>query len=165
VSRESTVRLRSEDERDDAKTRAAQVLDRAMRTCTKSNEDVRRMFAVTGQRVATLRSDDEDHRNVVPNIADLLLCDHDLAEQLLQEIRNERLKLHGEPPAVTPEQRLHRAMRRAHTFSSTTLDALENGVLESHEKPDIDRDRKQLIAELEALGPSLANDREAKRGT
>jgi hypothetical protein len=150
------AQVSSDDERRDAAKRtAARAFDRAIRACGYSNDAVASILLVSVTRVRKMRSDDDADLDVVPSAADIVLADHALGERFLQELRAERLALHGAPPAVTKEQKTHRAMGAAASFVATASQVVEDGVVEPHEEPALQQKAQLAITEIEGLAALL----------
>ena len=142
--------------RDEAKIASARAFDRAIRASGYSNDAVGMILHVSATRVRRMRSDDPADLDVVPSAADILLADHALGERFLQELRADRLALHGAPPAVTKEQKTHRAMGAAASFVATASLVVEDGVVEAHEEPALKQKAQLAISEIEGLAALLA---------
>ena len=138
--------------RDEAKRIIARAFDRSVRACAYSNDYVAMLLDVGSTRVRRQRSDDGADLDIIPTVVDLLLADHALAERFMQEIRAERLAMHGEAPAVTVEQQTHRAVGAVAAFVGKASAALENGVIENHEVPGVEDARVKAQTEFDALG-------------
>lgn len=140
--------------REDGKALVARAWNKAIRECGKryTNKYVGSMVGVSDTRIRDQRSEDVEDLDVIPTAVEILLADHELAERFLAELRSERLKLHGAPPAVTKEQKLVVSMGAAANFQRVGLKALENGVLEPHEEPEIEAARAQMNRESDELG-------------
>jgi hypothetical protein len=151
-------------DRDEAKRRVARAWDRAIRACGYTNERVAEIVELkSATRVRRQRSDDVDDLDVIPTAVEILLADHDLGERFIQELRVERLAIHGEAPAVTPEQKLHRAMAATSKFGAAVADALDDGVLEAHEVPQIEQARAAAHKQLDDVGALFRGRKELIR--
>lgn len=138
--------------RDEAKRIVARAFDRSVRACGYTNDYVAMLLDVSATRVRRQRSDDEADLDVIPSAVEVLLADHELGERFMQELRAERLAMHGEPVAVTVELQTLKAMSAVAGFVTVGSRALENGSVETHEVPDVDGARSKAQTELETLG-------------
>lgn len=156
MSTSSTGRTRSAsaDDRQRAKITMADAFNRAVDARGVSNREVGESLGVSGSRVKNYRSKDPEDLNALPSLADLLMMEPHLFERVLLELRAERLKLHGPSPVLTAEAALLRVLSADGRFQSVAAKALEDGILEPHEKREIeeaDRERERAHQELRTL--------------
>lgn len=142
--------------RREAQRLAARAFDRAVRATGYSNEAVAAMLCVSTKRVRALRSDDEGDLDARPGADEILLADHALGERFIRELQAERLAMHGPAPAVTKEQKTHRAMGAAASFVATASQVVEDGIVEPHEEPALKQKAQLAITEIEGLAALLA---------
>jgi transcriptional regulator with XRE-family HTH domain len=155
VSAGVPAHVSSPDARKEAKKAAAAAFARAVDACGYTLEEVAGLFGVCRSRARKMLSTAPEDRDVLPSAADILLADHALGERYLQELRAERLKIHGPPPAVTLEQQANvvlAADARMHYHMAT---ALSNGSIEPHERPAIEGALRESEQARESLASML----------
>jgi hypothetical protein len=140
--------------RDEAKRAASRAFDRAIRACGYTNAFVAGLLDVSESRVRKQRSDDDADLDVVPSTADIILADHELGERYIQELRAERLKVHGAAPIVTVEQKAMQVLGSDARVSSSIATALMDGAIDGPEQRAIVealRESEQAREQLNAL--------------
>lgn len=133
---------RSEEDRKDAKRAAARALSIAKARAGRNYDELADMLGVNAKRVARLCSDDDSkstgHLDVVPTVADAILLDEPVFNELLAEIVAARVALHGPPTVLTVEQYAYRALAADHKVGQLTNSALaDDGKITGPEAPAI----------------------------
>lgn len=157
MSAEAPEHRCTDDDRKAAKKACAAALGRSVDASGYTLQQVADMFGVCRSRVRKMISGDVADLDVVPSAADIILADHSLGERFLQELRAERLKIHGPPSAVTLEQQANVVLAADARMHYHVATALANGSIEPHERPAIEgalreseQARKPLVAMLRA---------------
>lgn len=144
-------RLRAE-----AKAMASRAFDRAIRATGRTNERVSQSLGIDNKRIRKLRSDDSDDLDAIPSAADIIMADAELGERFLSELKSERLRVHGKPPAVTLEQQALELLDALSVVSqSITAPLRKTGVLRPMDCVPIESATHSLDSVLEKFKAML----------